>query len=550
MAKDYTHRTLTRSSSEENSLELPFEMLHPDGYSPATQDQSANGRGESAYFDVLLPAQGGPATKSQISAMVTESTGQCSIPDAVGSGSSVYFDVLLPKQGTAVEQERASPSVPQETYSDSMSRDVSSDNLEAHFSDDGSRTNSVAISERALSFSSVSSSNSVHASPVYENVAPRREKCRSVSPNCVSPPSSADVREEWILPRHRDKSLHQKRASFDELALLQQHGTGEHSSPVRHSHVADERATKSPIEPSLQRAKESSSPKRSARYVNLESVNEAICSITTGMGKVNVRGSTSRRSAHHATAATEYINVTVDKKRSSAPESYRKEEYVNVEFPNRLTKHHGRQSLGSRYVNVDDRVVQSAMAVSRRAEANNFVLMDFSGGSRQSMVQTNRQTDKRNKFSHARSRSCDNLVELTEDASDMRGTRSRSNALTEKCSPSFKRWKRFSSRDNLLESPLEKSPPTDPRRGTKGLNYVTIQHTPNPRKASSQSEEELVLSRKPATFKITGSRSASDVVYMQIDPIATRAIGQTMAQRNSEIATRMKMYSDKATTLS
>ena len=552
MAKDCTHRTLTRSRSKENSLDLPLEMvmLHPDVSSTATQDLNANGSGDGAYFDVLLPVQGGPATKSEISTVATKTTSQSPVPNAIGSGNGVYFDVLAPKQGTAVEQEQAN--------SDNMSGDVSSANLEALFSDGDSRTNSVVISERAQSVSSVSSFGSARASPVYENVPPyhEREKSRSMSPNHSSLPSSADVREEWVLPGHREKPLHQKMASFDELALLQRQGTGEHSSLVRHTHVAGRRTTRSLEESSLHWEKQSSRAKPTVRYVNLEDVDDAICHVTSGMGRLNVLASESGHEAQHKSAATEYINVTVDEKpqkqRSSLPGSYHKEEYVNVELTNRSTKRSSRYSLGagSSYVNMDGPVLQTVTELRRRSRAGDFVLMDFSGGGRQSEEQTDRQTGKKNKFCHARSHSCDNLTDLAEDASGT--TRSRSNALTEKCSPSFRRWKLFGSRDDLMESPLEETPPTVTIRGTEGLNYVTVQHTPSPKKASSPSKEKLVLTRKSASVKISGSSGASapDVIYMQIDPVATRAIVRTMAQRNSEIETKMKMYSNKATTLS
>lgn len=565
MAEDDAYQTLTRSKSNENSLDLPAEM--PPSNAP--QGPIVNESGGGAYFDVLLPAQGGPATKSQISAVVTETTGQYPVPNATGSGNYVYFDVL-PKQGSQSgsgncvyfdvllpKQEHMPVTASHEPNSHSMSGDTSTDN-EALFSDGDSRCNSVVISERALSVSSISSSNSAHASPVYENVAlyNEREKSRSVSPNHSSPRSSAEVREEWVLPRQKWKSLQPKRASFDELALQD---AGEESSLARRAHVTGQRVTKSVEGSSLQWEKEVSKQKRTTRYVNLENIDMAVSQVTSEMAKVHT--SESGRGAQHKMAATEYINVTFGEKppkqRPSSSAGYHKEEYVNVELPSRPTRQRGRQSLGmgSEYVNVNDsHVLKSVMEVRGGSKAHtedNFVLMDFSGGGRRSVGQTETPTAKRSKFSHARSHSLDNLMDLAEDASQLQATRSRSNALTEMCSPSFRRWKIFGSNDNLLESPLKKTPQTNPTHGTKGLNYVTIQHIGNPRKASTQSEDSLVLPRKAASVKVTGSsnKMAADVVYMQIDPVATRAIVRTMAQRNSEIATKMKMHTDKATTL-
>ena len=559
MAKDDTDQTLTRSKSNENSLDLPAGMPPSITHSTATQGQIVNESGGGAYFDVLLPAQGGPATKSQISAVVTETTGQYPVPNATGNGNYVYFDVLLPKQGSAV-QEHMPVTASHEPTSPSMSGDTSTDN-EALFSDGDSRCNSVVISERALSVSSISSSNSAHASPVYENVTlyNEREKSRSVSPNHSSPRSSAEVREEWVLPRQKWKSLQPKRASFDELALQ---GAGEESRLAHHAHVAGQRVTKSLEGSSLQWEQEASKRKCTVGYVNLENIDMAVSHVTSEMGKVYVHASEAGRGTQRKMAATEYINITVGEKppkqRPSSSAGYHREEYVNVELPSRPTGQRGRQSvgMGSEYVNLNDsHVLKSVMEVrggSKAHREDNFVLMDFSGGGRRSEEQAERPTAKRNKFSHVRSQSLDNLMDLAEDTSQMRTTRSRSNALTEKCSPSFRRWKHFGSRDNLLESPLEKTPPANPTHGTKGLNYVTIQHIGNPRKATTQSEDGLVLPKKAASVKITGSSSkmTADVVYMQIDPVATRAIVQTIAQRNSEIATKMKMYSGKATTLS
>lgn len=560
MAKDCTTRTLVRSRSKENSFDFLSEMdvIHPEGSSAAakmtTQNRNANGDVDKTYFDVLLPVQGRPEVKAESAAVVSETTGQNPLPNAIGSGNGQYFDVLIPKQGSNTEDVHTQVGVPEEA---NISGYVSSDNLEMLSSDGGSRTSSVVISERALSVSSTSSFSSSHASPVYENVtySSGTEKSRSLSPNHSRSPSSADVREDWVLPRRKSKLHDQQGPSFDESVLIQSPGAGEHSSLVHHTHVADQRVTKSMEETSLQWEKASSRPKTTHGYVNLEAVNDAVNRVASGMRKVAV--SESGDGAPDETAATEYVNVSIKemppKRPTSSAGGHRVEEYVNIELTSRYTKRGSRQSLGvgSEYVNVDSPVLRSVTELHGGSKADRFVLIDYGGVDGGSKGQTGRQPDKRNISRHARSHSCENLLDIAEDVGEMRTTRSRSNALTETCSPSFRRWKRFGSRDSLVESPAEETPPTVTISGTVGLNYVTVDHTHSPRKARSQSKNGLVPERKCASFKIAGSGAAAEpeVNYVQIDAIATRAVDQTLAQRKGEIATKMKQYSNKATTL-
>ena len=548
MAKDCTTRTLVRSRSKENSLNLPSEMdvVHPEVSS------TENGNVDGTYFDVLLPVQGRPVVKAESPAVVAKTTSESPVPNVNGSGNAQYFDVLIPKHGSNPEEVHMPICVPEEG---NVSGYASSDNLETLSSDGGSRTSSVVISERALSVSSTSSFSSSHASPVYENVthSSGREKSCSLSPNHSRPPSSADVREDWVLPRHRGKLLDRQGSSFDESQR-----TGEHSNPVQQTHTGGRRARKSMEESCLQRETTSSRPasqrpKTSHGYINLEAVNDAVSRVTSGTGQLAV--SDSGRGAPHKTAGTEYVNISVKEMHPKQPSSsvggHRVEEYVNVELTSSNAKRGSRQSLGvgTEYVNVDTPVLRSMVVLGEGSKADHLVLMDYGGVNRRSKEETGRRQNKRSNFRHARSHSCDNVVDVAEDVSEMRTTRSRSNALTETCSPIFRRWKLFGSRESLLESPAEKNPPTVTVRGTVGLNYVTVDHTYSPKKVHSQSESKPLPERKSASFKVAGSGAEPDVNYVQIDAIATRAVNQTLTQRKGEIAAKMKKYSNKATTL-